>query len=56
MDNPNPGWLSQKLELLLAEHFNTYDFTDIKGNLNESVGPLKSALTSIFTSDCDHFI
>ncbi|KAH1025623.1 uncharacterized protein LOC109544675 isoform X2 [Dendroctonus ponderosae] len=56
MDNRNQGWFSQKLELLLTEHFNTYDFSNIKGDLNESVGPLKSALTSIFTSDCDHFI
>jgi len=56
LDIHNAGWLSQKLKLLLVEHFNPYDFSDIKGELNESVGPLKNSIQSIFNNDCDQFM
>ncbi|XP_066139524.1 uncharacterized protein mtsh isoform X2 [Euwallacea fornicatus] len=56
VDTQNAGWFSQRLELLLVEHFNPYDFNEIKGDPNEPVGPLKACMPSFFNNNCDRII
>ncbi|XP_066254753.1 uncharacterized protein mtsh [Euwallacea similis] len=56
VDIHNADWFSQKLELLLVENFNPYDFSEIKGDPNEPVGPLKACMPSFFNNNCDQII